>query len=87
MTPQVAVETHVIDVADRPALLDLAARIAADHPDLDLLVNNAGVALGGNFEHTTLEEFDWVMDINFRAPVASSTASSPRSWPTPEATS
>ena len=44
--PGVGVETHVIDVADRPALLDLAARIAHDHPDLDLLVNNAGVALG-----------------------------------------
>jgi short-subunit dehydrogenase len=68
--PQVGVETHVIDVADRPALLELAARIAADHPELNLLVNNAGVALGGNFEHTTLDEFDWVMDINFRAPVA-----------------
>jgi short-subunit dehydrogenase len=68
--PQVGVETHVIDVADRPALLDLAAQIAEDHPRLNLLVNNAGVALGGNFEHTSLEEFDWVMDINFRAPVA-----------------
>jgi len=67
---EIAVETHTIDVADRAALLALAGRIAAEHPDLTLLVNNAGVALGGLFEHMTLEEFDWVMDINFRAPVA-----------------
>jgi len=67
---EIAVETHTIDVADRVALLALAAQVAAEHPDLTLLVNNAGVALGGLFEHMTLEEFDWVMDINFRAPVA-----------------
>jgi short-subunit dehydrogenase len=68
--PGVDVSTHVVDVADRPALLDLAAAVAATHPDLHLLVNNAGVALGGMFEHLTLEEFDWVMDVNFHAPVA-----------------
>ncbi|MEU4745258.1 SDR family NAD(P)-dependent oxidoreductase, partial [Actinosynnema sp. NPDC023658] len=33
-------------------------------------VNNAGVALGGTFDQENAEEFDWVMDVNFRAPVA-----------------
>jgi short-subunit dehydrogenase len=66
----VDVSTHVVDVADRAALLELAGELAQTHPDLHLLVNNAGVALGGHFEHLTLEEFDWVMDVNFRAPVA-----------------
>jgi short-subunit dehydrogenase len=32
-------------------------------------VNNAGVALGGRFDQVTLEEFDWVMAVNFRAVV------------------
>ena len=66
----VAVWTHTIDVADRVALLEFAEEVAAEHPDLTLLVNNAGVALGGSFEQMTLEEFDWVMNINFGAPVA-----------------
>jgi short-subunit dehydrogenase len=34
-----------------------------------LLVNNAGVALGGRFDQVTADEFDWLMAINFRAVV------------------
>jgi len=76
--PGVAVQTQVVDLADRPALLAAAEQVAGEHPGLSLLVNNAGVALGGDFEHLSLEEFDWVMDINFRAPVALTHALLPR---------
>ncbi len=31
---------------------------------LQILVNNAGVALGGDVEHTTLEQWRWLMSIN-----------------------
>ena len=44
-------------------------RSAGRHPRIRLLVNNAGVALGGRFDQVTLEEFSWVVDINFRAVV------------------
>ncbi|GAA4675306.1 SDR family NAD(P)-dependent oxidoreductase [Pseudonocardia yuanmonensis] len=67
--PDLTVGTHVADLADRAATISLAERIAADHPRIGLLVNNAGVALGGRFRQLTLDEFEWVMDINFRAPV------------------
>jgi short-subunit dehydrogenase len=67
--PGLTVETVVVDLADRDAAGAAAQRIAAAHPRIGLLVNNAGVALGGLFEHLSLEEFEWVMDINFRAPV------------------
>jgi short-subunit dehydrogenase len=67
--PDLTVETQVVDLADRAATTSLAERIAADHPRIGLLVNNAGVALGGRFRQLTLDEFEWVMDINFRAPV------------------
>jgi NAD(P)-dependent dehydrogenase (short-subunit alcohol dehydrogenase family) len=30
-------------------------------------VDNASVALGGQFRQLTLEEFDWVLRVNFRA--------------------
>lgn len=68
--PTLAVDTLVVDLADRAGLGEVAHQLAADHPGLTLLVNNAGVALGGRFDQVTLEEFDWVMDVNFHAPVA-----------------
>lgn len=67
--PGIGVETVVVDLADRKATLTVAEQILADHPRIGLLVNNAGVALGGRFDQVTLDEFEWVMDINFRAPV------------------
>ncbi|MDI5943774.1 SDR family oxidoreductase, partial [Micromonospora sp. DH15] len=33
------------------------------------LVNNDGVELGGRFDQVTLDEFGWVVDVNFRAVV------------------
>ena len=35
------------------------------HSSAQLLINNAGVALGGTFEQVSLEDFAWVMGINF----------------------
>ncbi len=42
---------------------------AGSHPQIQLLVNNVGVALSGRFDQVTLDELDWVIDINFRATV------------------
>jgi short-subunit dehydrogenase len=67
--PGIAVETLVVDLADRAAAAAAAEKVLAAHPRIGLLVNNAGVALGGRFDQLTLDEFEWVMDINFRAPV------------------
>jgi short-subunit dehydrogenase len=68
LTPR-PVTTHVVDLADDAATHALGALLAADHPDTTLLVNNAGVALGGTFEQVSEEEFDWLLAINFRAVV------------------
>ena len=67
--PDLPVRTVVADLAELSALPGVAERIRAEHPRIDLLVNNAGVGLGGTFEQVSAEEFDWLMDINFRAPV------------------
>jgi len=67
--PGRTVETIVVDLADRDALDAAARRILDTHAEIRLLVNNAGVALGGDFARLTLDEFEWVMDVNFRAPV------------------
>jgi NAD(P)-dependent dehydrogenase (short-subunit alcohol dehydrogenase family) len=61
----VRVTRYLLDVADRAAVASFPARVAAEHPGVDLLVNNAGVAVGGTFEQVSEEDFDWLFEINF----------------------
>ncbi|WP_037772813.1 SDR family NAD(P)-dependent oxidoreductase [Streptomyces sclerotialus] len=68
--PALTVGTYVADLSDTAGLDALVTRITEAHPRITLLVNNAGVALGGRFEQVSAEEFDWVMAVNFHAPVA-----------------
>jgi len=65
----VTVSEHVLDVRDVEALNALPEAVLAEHGRVSVLVNNAGVALIGTFEQTTLDDFAWLMDINFWAPV------------------
>ncbi len=65
----VDVAPYVVDLASTSDTIATAEAILADHPRIRLLVNNAGVALGGRFDQVTLDEFNWVIDINFRATV------------------
>jgi len=65
--PGLAIDTCVVDLSDDDATGRLAETLATEHPETTLLINNAGVALGGRFDQVTLEEFDWVMAVNFRA--------------------
>ncbi|MEV5921172.1 SDR family oxidoreductase [Streptomyces pseudogriseolus] len=52
------------DVADERAVEKLAERVTAAHGVVDVLVNNAGVGLGGAFLDTTTEEWKRVLDVN-----------------------
>jgi short-subunit dehydrogenase len=63
------VSEHVLDVADRAALEALPEQVLAEHDRVNVLVNNAGVALAGDFADVTLADFEWLFDINFWAPV------------------
>jgi len=65
----VRVTTHTLDVADREAVRALPASVHEAHKRVDLLINNAGVALGGSFEQVSEADFDWLMDINFHGVV------------------
>jgi NADP-dependent 3-hydroxy acid dehydrogenase YdfG len=65
----VRVTTHVLDVADRAAVRALPDQVHDAHKRVDLLVNNAGVALGGSFEQVSEDDFEWLMDINFNGVV------------------
>lgn len=63
--PQLRVSQHVLDVASREQVAALPVQVVQAHGRVDLLVNNAGVALGGTFEQVSEADFDWLMDINF----------------------
>jgi short-subunit dehydrogenase len=65
----VTVSTHAMDVADHAAVAALPAAVLATHGRVTVLVNNAGVALGGLFAQIEAEDFDWLMAINFGATV------------------
>jgi short-subunit dehydrogenase len=60
---------HVLDVAERAPVAALPELVRAAHGRVDLLVNNAGVALGGSFEQVSEVDFDWLFAINFGAVV------------------
>lgn len=66
----VQVSTHVVDLGDRTALGALVQELTLRWPRIDVLVNNAGVALGGSFAEATSADFEWLMGINFGAVVA-----------------
>ncbi len=56
---------HLVDVADRARMERFAAEVVERHGRVTLLMNIAGVAMHGNFEQLTIDEFDWLMKINF----------------------
>jgi NAD(P)-dependent dehydrogenase (short-subunit alcohol dehydrogenase family) len=69
LVTNVKVSTHKLDVTDRAATAALPQMVLAEHGRVDLLVNNAGVAVGGTFAQVSEEDFDWCMEVNFHAVV------------------
>ncbi len=58
-------ESHMLDVSDRDAMFALADKVAAAHGGADLILNNAGVAHSATVEEMTLDNLNWIMDIDF----------------------
>ncbi len=65
LTKGALVTTHVVDVADEKAVRSFAEDVAKRHGRVTLLINNAGVALEGAFVEISLDDFRWLMNINF----------------------
>jgi butyryl-CoA dehydrogenase len=61
----VKVTSSRLDVADREAVYDWADAVVADHGTVNLVINNAGVALGATVESVGYEDFEWLIGINF----------------------
>ncbi|MCK5860736.1 SDR family oxidoreductase [Abyssibacter sp.] len=59
------VTTTSLDVADRDAVYAWADDVVQQHGRVNLLFNNAGVAHAAAAETASLEDFHWLMNINF----------------------
>ena len=61
----VKVTTTTLDVSDRDAVKAWADATVKDHGKVNLIFNNAGVALGSTVEGTDYADIEWLMSINF----------------------
>lgn len=61
----VKLTSRVLDVADRSDVFAWAAEVLRDHGSVNLVFNNAGVALSGTVDGLSIEDYEWIMNINF----------------------
>ena len=72
-----ATDSYVLDTGDLPSIPPFITKVLSDHPDLDCLINNAGVqtplqVLGPDYDFD-LSKADQEIDINIRGPLHLST--------------
>jgi len=60
---------YIADLADASAVEQLGRDLIQAHDDIHCLVNNAGVGMIGAIEQVSMEEFEWLLAINFWAAV------------------
>jgi short-subunit dehydrogenase len=59
------VSTHRVDVGEPAQIAEFAVAASAAHPKLNIVINNAGVALLGQFGEIEQAQMDWLFNINF----------------------
>lgn len=63
---EIKVKKTVLDVADREAVYALAEDTQTHFGKVNLVINNAGVAMSsGRLWETSIDDFQWLMGINF----------------------
>jgi acetyl esterase/lipase/short-subunit dehydrogenase len=59
------VSTHTLDVSSKAAVDAFAADVVKAHGHVNVVINNAGVSIAGDVVELTVEEIEWLMNINF----------------------
>src|SRR5271167_1449442 len=59
------VTRHLVNVAEQAEVQAFAEEVAGQHGRATIVFNNAGVALLGHLDEISLQDFRWLMDINF----------------------
>lgn len=79
------VTVHRVDVGEPQQIEAFAQAAISAHPSLNIVINNAGVALLGQFSEIDQAQMDWLMNINFWGVVHSTRAFLPHLSRQPEA--
>jgi short-subunit dehydrogenase len=79
------VTTHRVDVGEPAEIAAFAHAATSAHPALNIVINNAGVALLGQFGEIDQAQMDWLFNINFWGVVHSTRAFLPHLSQKPEA--
>src|SRR5436305_4896951 len=79
------VTLHRVDVGEPSEIGAFAEAASAAHPGLNILINNAGVALMGQFTEIDQAQMEWLMNINFWGVVHATRAFLPHLSRRPEA--
>ncbi|MDC4548871.1 SDR family oxidoreductase [Acinetobacter baumannii] len=61
----VKVTTQKVDVAKREEVATWAKAVVDEHGQVNLIFNNAGVAIGSTAEGVSYEDLEWLIGINF----------------------
>ena len=81
----VGVSKHVIDVSDKEAVFGLPEKVIEEHGAVDMVFNNAGVALSQTIEDSTDEDWDWGLGILLHGVINGTRAFLPHLKKRPEA--
>ena len=79
------VTIHRVDVGELSEIEAFAQAATSNHPSLNILINNAGVAVLGQFNEIDQAQFEWLMNINFWGVVHGTRAFLPHLARQPEA--
>lgn len=81
----VGVSKHVIDVSDKEAIFALPQKVIDEHGAVDMVFNNAGVALSQTVENSTDEDWDWGLGVLLHGVINGTRAFLPHLKERPEA--
>ena len=62
---EIKVSTQLVDVAEREQVQYWAEQTMREHGQINLIFNNAGVALASTVEGASYEDLNWITNINF----------------------
>ena len=63
------ITAHVVDMADPVAVATLPTNVLSQHDGIDVLVNNAGLTIGGNFLETEQPDVEHLLQVNLVGPM------------------
>lgn len=61
----VRVHASLLDVSDKEAFENYAREVVDTFGTVNIVINNAGVIVRGSLQNTSIEDFEWIMSINF----------------------